>query len=645
MDQLTAEMIVDAVIAHETTVSPDGRTVAFTVAPSAHAGEHPTSAIWVAPADGSSPARRLTAGTAEDTAPAWAPTGDALYFLSDREKRGTAQIYRIPLHGGEAERLTDWDPGIAQMAPLPDDNTIAFLAVDRETDEEKERKERRDDADVYGEHWPFQRLRLLDLATRQVTTIAAIGDQHVAEIAPAADGLRIAAMVWPTPEEDNWCRDAALWTVETATGAATRRCSLPGGGQRLRWAGDGAILFLAHKQADMQGGQTVFALTADAGTPRQAIVDIPACPMDIAVARHGPTAVLVAEGLDSWVGRLDLATRRLIDRHDLPGDAWALAASDDGQTRAVGRSLATDLANIWTQTSTQAWRQVTDLNSALAEIAWGTQQAMTWTAPDGLSIDGVLILPAGATRADGPFPLFTEVHGGPYGRWEDACQIEWSRWGQWLATIGYAVFLPNPRGGMGRGHDFADRVAGAVGQEDWRDIEAGIDELVRQGIADPARLAIGGWSQGGFMTAWAVGQTERFKLGIMGAGVSDWGMMVATSDLPHFEAMLGGSTGWEGPGPHRHDALSPISFAHRVTTPVLILHGEEDARVPVSQGRFFARALREHGVPSTLVVYPREPHGIKERAHQLDLLRRVREWVARWLGPGWQPATRDASSG
>ena len=260
---------------------------------------------------------------------------------------------------------------------------------------------------------------------------------------------------------------------------------------------------------------------------------------------------------------------------------------------------------------------------------------LAWQAADGLAIDGLLILPPGASEANGPFPLMTLMHGGPYGRFTDELQLGWAEWGQWLATAGYAVLLPNPRGGMGRGHDFADRVAGAVGIEDCADVEAGIDQLVAKGIADAERLGIGGWSQGGFMTAWAVGQTRRFKAGIMGAGVSDWGMMVATSDMPHFEAMLGGSTGWEGIGPHQHDALSPISFAAEATTPVLILHGAQDERVPVSQAHFFARALREYGVPCELVVYPREPHGIRERNHQLDLLRRVRAWVAQWLGPGW----------
>ena len=227
----------------------------------------------------------------------------------------------------------------------------------------------------------------------------------------------------------------------------------------------------------------------------------------------------------------------------------------------------------------------------------------------------------------------TLVHGGPYGRSADALHLSWSRWGQWLATVGYAVLLPNPRGGLGHGHDFAARVAGEVGIGDWSDVKAGIELLVAEGVADPDRLGIGGWSQGGYMTAWAVGQTAMFKAGIMGAGVSDWGMMTATSDLPHFEMMLGGSADWEGVGPHRHDALSPISFAGGVTTPVLVLHGEKDDRVPVGQGRYFAQALRERGTPYELVVYPREPHGIRERNHQLDLLRRVRRWVDRWLGP------------
>jgi dipeptidyl aminopeptidase/acylaminoacyl peptidase len=140
---------------------------------------------------------------------------------------------------------------------------------------------------------------------------------------------------------------------------------------------------------------------------------------------------------------------------------------------------------------------------------------LSYEASDGLALDGLLILPAGRSHKDGPFPLVTLVHGGPYDRHADRLMLGWHPWGQWLATAGYAVFLPNPRGGQGHGHDFAVRVAGAVGLDEWTDICAGIDLLIADGVADPDRLGIGGWSHGGFMAAWAVGQTDRFKAAVM----------------------------------------------------------------------------------------------------------------------------------
>ena len=152
------------------------------------------------------------------------------------------------------------------------------------------------------------------------------------------------------------------------------------------------------------------------------------------------------------------------------------------------------------------------------------------------------------------------------------------------------------------------------------------------GVADPGRLGVAGWSHGGFMAAWAATQTSRFRAAVMGAGIADWGMQVGVGELGRAEAVLGGSFGWEGPGPHRHDQLSPVSYAANVTTPVLILHGENDTNVPVSQAEYLHRALRRFGVEHQYVVYPRENHSIHERNHQLDVLRRTRAWLDRWLG-------------
>jgi dipeptidyl aminopeptidase/acylaminoacyl peptidase len=191
---------------------------------------------------------------------------------------------------------------------------------------------------------------------------------------------------------------------------------------------------------------------------------------------------------------------------------------------------------------------------------------------------------------------------------------------------------PNPRGSQGHGREFAAAVAGAVGQEEWTDILAGLDDLVAGGVADPARLGIAGWSHGGFMAAWAVTQTGRFRAAVMAAGVADWAMQVGVGDFGREEAAYGGSFGWEGPGPHRHDQLSPISYAANVTTPVLILHGEDDSNVPVGQAMYFHRALTQFGAEHDLVIYPRENHVFTERAHQIDVQERICSWFTRWLG-------------
>ena len=322
-------------------------------------------------------------------------------------------------------------------------------------------------------------------------------------------------------------------------------------------------------------------------------------------------------GLRIWTGRAD-----------------SLTVSGSGESIALRLSTAYQPPEVHAGPLGGSLTRLSDTRPELRGITWGTQERLSYHASDGLALDGLLILPAGRSRADGPFPLVTLVHGGPYGRYADSLALAWWPSGQWLATAGYAVFLPNPRGSAGHGHEFAVSVAGAVGTQEWTDILTGIDLLVAGGVADPDRLGIGGWSHGGFMAAWAVGQTGRFKAALMGAGICDWGMQTGVGELGLQEAGLGGGCGWENAGPHRHDQLSPVSYASRVRTPVLIVHGREDTNVPVGQAIYFHRALSQYGAEHELVIYPREGHPILERDHQADLLRRTRDWFGRWLSPG-----------
>jgi dipeptidyl aminopeptidase/acylaminoacyl peptidase len=638
MTTLTPEMLADGLLPGDPQLAPDGRHVAYTVAPAGRSETGPQTALWLVAADGATPPRRLTAGVSDDTMPRWSPDGAWLYFLSDRAKRGETQVQRLSLAGGEAEALTDWQGGVSAFAPLADGHTLALLATDPLTDEDARRERERDDAIVWGERLRPRRLRLLDLGTRAIRTVEALGERHIAALAPAPAGTQLAVIHWPSPDIDNMAHPTPLALVDVASGAVSELATLPLVGQSIVWGGAGtALAYIAPAVAGGVSGNALYLFTLAEGTPRRLVADLPACPAALTCQGTGPILVTVADGLDTTVQRLDLVAGTLTELSRHAGELAAPTVSADGATIAAVRSTPDGPPNVWAGPVAGPLCRLTDLRPELAGIVWGAQERLAWTAADGLALDGLLILPPSKARADGPFPLIVLVHGGPYARFADDFQLASGRpSAQWLAQGGYAIFLPNERGGMGHGADFAYSVAGRVGLEDWDDILAGLDRLIAEGVADPGRLGIGGWSQGGFMTAWAVGQdaegaSPRFRCGVMGAGVSDWGMMVAESDLPTFEAGLGGSTGWEGIGPHQHDRVSPISFIHRVKTPVLLLHGERDERVPVGQAQFFARGLRRYGVPNELVIYPREPHGLRERAHQIDATRRQRAWFDRWL--------------
>ena len=265
-------------------------------------------------------------------------------------------------------------------------------------------------------------------------------------------------------------------------------------------------------------------------------------------------------------------------------------------------------------------------HASLGDRVFGRQEPFHYTASDGLALDGQFIRPAGPSPA--PWPTVVLPHGGPYDRSGSGFHLVW---GQLLAMHGYAVLLPNYRGGLGRGEAFAAMARGDSGGREFGDVLAAVDAAVARGLADDGRLGIGGWSQGGFLTAWGVTQTNRFKAGVMGAGISHWGMEVLTSDLPTFEATLAGGRPWDGAGALSCELRSPVTHAKRVTTPLLILHGEDDERIPVSQAVGFERALRACGAQVQLVTYPGEPHGIRGRDHQRDLLHRLVGWFDRWL--------------
>ncbi|GAA1227464.1 hypothetical protein GCM10009676_07140 [Prauserella halophila] len=603
----------------------------YVLAPISRTGNHLDTEIWLVNTDDVTTSHRATTDTATESRPRWSADSGTLFFLSDCADRSTSQVHRLALADGTADPVTNWGAGIIDHLPLADLTMVALLAEDELTEQDAHRIRDRDDAIVVGEREPRARLRLLDLRTGLVTTPDVFGDRHVVELRQRPDGGPLAVLTRASSDKDYGPRTGQLHLFDLRTGTATDFGAVEAEAHSLAWwpGEDGwHLAHLALTPPVLQAGTAVFDLAVDSRTVRNRTSDLPMCPTELHQTDADPLVVF-ADGLNTTLARLDPTGPTTLSQHT--GCLDDLSTTPAGDTIAALTSTRYQPANVHIGPATGPLRRLTNTRPELDAIALGAQQPLNHRAADGLDLDGLLVLPVGSSAADGPFPLVTIVHGGPYDRYADRFQLSWVPSAQWLAAAGYAVFLPNPRGGKGHGHQFAASVAGRIGQEEWTDIQTGIDLLIAEGVADPDRLGIAGGSHGGFMSAWAVGQTDRFRAALVVAGVIDWGMLTATGEYGLFEAALGGSTGWSGIGPHPHDAVSPISFAGRVRTPVLLLHGAEDTNVPLGQSVYFHRALRHFGVEHEFVIYPREGHSIRERNHQLDVLRRTRAWFDRWL--------------
>ncbi|MGC5285473.1 S9 family peptidase [Micromonospora sp. DT231] len=631
MTGLTAELVVDGRAPRNPALAPNGRRLCYVLTPLSRTGDHLDTALWLVDTDGAVAPRRATADTATESRPRWSADSATLFFLSDRSDRGTSQLHALTLANGTVTTLTGWQAGVIDHLPLTDPHLVALLAEDEPTAQDASRARDRDDAIVVGEREPRARIRLLDLRTGRITTPHVFGDRHVVELRQRPDGGPLAVLTRATTDNDHGPRSGHLHLLDPATGTVQDLGPVEADAQSLAWwpGEDGWHLgYLALTPPGLQAGTAVFDLAVENRVLRNRTAGLSMCPTELGQTDGAPLVVF-ADGLNATLARLDATDLTILSQH--PGRLDTLTATPAGDGIAVLTGGRYQPPDVHVGPPTGPLRRITTTRPELDGIALGTQQPLAYRAADGLDLDGLLVLPVGRTASDGPFPLVTIVHGGPYDRYADSCQVFWFPSAQWLAAAGHAVFLPNPRGGQGHGHQFAASVAGRVGQQEWTDILTGIDLLVAEGIADPDRLGIAGWSHGGFLSAWAVSQTGRFRAALVGAGVVDWGMLAATGENGQFEAALGGSTGWSGIGPHPHDAVSPISFASRIRTPVLILHGAEDTNVPLGQAVYLHRALRHFDVEHEFVIYPREGHSIWERHHQIDVLRRTRAWFDRWL--------------
>ncbi|HEX9038804.1 MAG TPA: S9 family peptidase [Ktedonobacterales bacterium] len=631
---VTPEMVTDLRYASGPAISPDGTRVAFTLAEWVPGSQRRRRSIWITDEKGGArPFATDEHGKTNEHSPAWSPDGQWLAFISERDAAGGGgkpQAYVVPASGGSARALGAMPNGVSDIAWSPDGARIAFTSLDGPEPE----------ADPIivtpGRH---TRLWTVSLTGGQPEPVTPAG-LTVWEFVWSPDSRRFALFFGDQPNETDWYR--GLVGVVDADGGAVRSLVRPQGqAGALAWSPDSARIGYVSGEWSDRGlvGGDVFVIPAEGGEARNLTPGLRFSPSWLQWLPDGERMLYCAfDGLSGQVGVLIEASGEMttLEADVIVGDgAWPrLSATHDGRMFATVISDPRHHYEIYrgALTGPEAapgdieWTRLTRLNPLADETyARAPSRGLSYTGADGWEMQALYTPPLRHSGAGAP-PMILMVHGGPTSAHRD----DFTGWQtQVLASAGFAVLRPNPRGSIGRGVKFGNAVLGDMGGKDLDDLLAGVDYAIAQGLADPNRLAIMGWSYGGFITAWAVTQTQRFKAAMMGAGICDYHSFHAQTNIQDWDLRFIGADPNQDPEAYR--AKSAITFVKQVTTPTLIIHGEKDVCVPVNQAWAFYNALRERGVPVECAIYPRENHGFSERDHLVDYQERIIRWMKKYV--------------
>ena len=628
---ITPQDIVSVREVADPELSPDGKWVAFVVRePSGRnrPEEALNSDIWMVAFDGNSSPRKYAFGPKQESMPRWSPDGRDLAFLSNRAEGGKNQIYLMSTLGGEAEAITMVPEAVEAFQWHPDSKRIAFTTRDLLGSEEKKRHAEGDDEQVVDEKFQHIRLHMIDLNSREVKAIS-LETEDVNDFDFSPDGFRIDMAVSPTPEIDDIFFRSSL-VVINFDGSGRMELNEKSYGN-VRWSPDGSrILHLS----PVGRGIAYFpqVITLSGRTVERLAENYHGVVWEMDWLPDGRIVVSSQEGAQGILAVMQVNPFRVLTLKRVGRPYTFLrtfSLSANGKRIAFLDADPDSAPDVWCmETDGSRLKQISDANPQLASLTFVATEIIEWKSKDENPVEGILVKPVGYVQGK-RYPLVVQIHGGPDWSWWNGWHASWHEWAQLLASNGYAVLLPNPRGSQAYGQRFLEGNVNDWGGRDFVDIMAGVDHLISMGIADAQRLGIGGWSYGGFMTAWAITQTPRFRAAVMGAGLSNLTSQYGTHDIPTYMRMYFESSPYEGRV--LYEQRSPIHFMQNVRTPTLIVHGAEDKRVPRSQAQEFYQALRSREVTTRLVLYPREPHEINEQAHRLDLLQRVLGWFDQYL--------------
>ena len=626
----------------EVVPSPDGRWVAYTRTRAVMEEEKSEmiTQIYLSRYDGSR-GFQLTAGEKSASSPAFAPDRRFVYFRSSRS--GESNIWRIPVAGGEAIQLTNWEGSIGGFRVSPDGRWIAFRG--RKKDEELEKaKKQKLDFTVVDEKPDNHALWITsaDPEERGDGPREIVGDdRHVARFEWSPDSKRIVFEHWPRNEPDYWTQadiselDVDSKAVKVLAGEEVSERSpkyspdgkllaFVRGGLVRNWVPEGKLVVmdlasgqdrtLASTQDDFGRGSNLLGFSADSDRV-------------FFTETQGVRNVLVSLPLDGKPENLGFPDTGTLSSYGGGARLNAAGTHIGLAAESVDKAVEVYLFDVKRRRAARS----SDIHEEVRRTrTFARTEVIRWKSKDGREIEGLLTYPLGY-REGTRVPLALAIHGGPMGVFTET--FIGARGLYPIATFameGYAVLRPNPRGSSGYGVEFRKANFNDWGGGDYEDIMSGVDHVIEMGVVDPDRMAVMGWSYGGFMTSWAVGQTDRFKAACVGAAVTNLWSFTGTSDILDFLPAYFHGEPWENFDGYREH--SPMNYVQNVKTPSLVLHGERDLRVPISQGYEFYNALKRRGVKTKMVVYPRTPHGPREPKFLLDVAKRHLAWTLDHVG-------------
>ncbi|KAH7213047.1 Alpha/Beta hydrolase protein [Fusarium oxysporum] len=665
-DKAFARTLCDLQVPKVLKFSPNGRQLLYSTSliGGHRKGKNALSTIWIASSSEPSSSRQLTSGLYNDTWPRWHPDGNRIAFLSDRAKAGeSSAIYILRMDGGDAIPITNAEneEDIDTFLFSPDGKTIAYVSPDEKSEDEKEKSEKDEpDPEVWGEKWDFARLRLVDVESHE-TKVLVGGDTHVGEFSWSPDGKKVVFMSQENPHiEEAMLTGTTISTVDVETGEVTELCKIMNEPYDLTWAPDGQVYFITGVPADKDtGGRAVYRTDPKADTR---------------------DFVKVACGVDDDAGGLHVVGGKvLVNRQVRFVDAISEIEGDDlfdekkefwvydvfvnqetgTSTLAASLSDAGTPYDIFVIESGKEKIKISNHGKPLADRSLGSSTVLTCRSTDDeVELDGLYFTPSSKANSDTtstkPLPTFVLIHGGPTSRDTDTFDTTCFNWAPYILSKGYGILLPQYRGSSGRGEKFASYSMGGQGKYDYADVVAITDNAIKKGFADPKKLIVGGWSQGGLLTYLCSvrnglhGLGWRFNAAIAGAGVCDIESLALSADLGStYEIELaGGNTIWtlnrDDTRNRQGSALWEVASAVKhtketgemVIPPMLIFHGDKDERCPFSQAEGFRRALRHWGLKCEFVKFPGEGHGIEQQRFWFDMFERIGRWCDTYIGDG-----------